>query len=172
MRKQMEEDGTEAAILKIVESDLDDDEKAEILASMISNKENAVQSSTSNKPDSKIAEASCNDCYECDECDCEDCNGTIEDVVAAVLPKGRSLNKPFRTPGKKKKFAVYTKNEKGNIIIVRFGDPDMDIKRDDPARRKNFRARHGCDKPGVKKWTPKYWSCRMWAKGQSVTDLT
>ena len=54
----------------------------------------------------------------------------------------KTLNKPFRTPGGPKKFSVYVKNEKGNVVKVNFGDPNMEIKRDDPARRKSFRARH------------------------------
>jgi len=57
----------------------------------------------------------------------------------------KRLNKPFRTPGGPKKFAVYVKNDKGNIVKVTFGDPNLSIKRDDPNRRKNFRARHNCD---------------------------
>lgn len=75
-----------------------------------------------------------------------------------------TLNKPFRTPGGPKKFAVYTKNESGNVVIVRFGDPRMKIKKSIPERRKSFRARHGCDTdPRAKdKTTPKYWSCRQW----------
>lgn len=77
--------------------------------------------------------------------------------------KQPKLNKPFRTPNGPKKFAVYVKNDKGNVVIVRFGDPNMEIKRDDPERRKAFRARHGCDNPGPH-WKAKYWSCRMWSK--------
>ena len=57
----------------------------------------------------------------------------------------KTLNKPFRTPKGPKKFSVYVKNEKGNVVKVNFGDPNMEIKRDDPDRRKNFRARHNCD---------------------------
>ena len=57
-----------------------------------------------------------------------------------------TLNDPFRLPdGKDSKFAVYVKNDKGNVIKVKFGDPDMEIKRDDPERLKSFRARHKCD---------------------------
>lgn len=78
------------------------------------------------------------------------------------LPKGRKLNKPFRTSGGPKKFAVYTKNDKGNVVIVRFGDPNMEIKRDDPGRKKNFRARHNCSSPGPK-YKARYWSCKMWS---------
>jgi hypothetical protein len=72
-----------------------------------------------------------------------------------------TLNKPFRTPSGPKKFAVYTKNGSGNVVIVRFGDPNMEIKRDDPARRRSFRARHKCDTPGPK-WKARYWSCKKW----------
>ena len=59
------------------------------------------------------------------------------DVTAAEY-QGRdvTLNKPFRTPGANKKFGVYTKNDSGNVVLVRFGDPNMEIKRDDPDRRK------------------------------------
>lgn len=72
-----------------------------------------------------------------------------------------TLNKPFRTPGGPKKFAVYTKNESGNVVIVRFGDPNMKIKKNIPSRRKSFRARHNCDNPGPK-WKARYWSCKAW----------
>lgn len=73
-----------------------------------------------------------------------------------------TLNKPFRTPGGPKKFAVYVRNDKGNVVKVTFGDPNMSIKRDDPERRKSYRARHGCSDPGPK-WKANYWSCKMWA---------
>lgn len=79
------------------------------------------------------------------------------------------LNKPFRTPSGPKKFSVYVKNEKGNVVKVNFGDPNMEIKRDDPERRKNFRARHNCDSPGPK-WKAKYWSCKFWST-PNVSDL-
>lgn len=82
----------------------------------------------------------------------------------------KTLNKPFRTPGGPKKFSVYVKNEKGNVVKVNFGDPNMEIKRDDPNRRKNFRARHNCDNPGPKT-KARYWSCKMWSK-KSVTQMT
>ena len=78
-----------------------------------------------------------------------------------------TLNKPFRTSGGPKKFAVYVKNSSGNVVIVRFGDPKMEIKRDDPARRKSFRARHNCDTANDKT-TPRYWSCYQWRAGTKV----
>ena len=80
---------------------------------------------------------------------------------------GKKLNNP--TSGDVKKYKVYVKNDKGNVVKVEFGDPNMSIKRDDPARRKAFRARHGCDTPGPK-WKAKYWSCKFWST-KSVTDL-
>ena len=75
--------------------------------------------------------------------------------------QGRSvkLGKPSR--GDVKKFKVYVKNEKGNTVKVNFGDPNMEIKRDNPARRKSFRARHNCDNPGPRT-KARYWSCKKW----------
>ena len=88
-----------------------------------------------------------------------------QDILKAK--EGKTLNKPFRTPGGPKKFSVYVKNEKGNVVKVNFGDPNMEIKRDDPNRRKNFRARHNCDNPGPKT-KARYWSCRQWRGGKKV----
>jgi hypothetical protein len=72
-----------------------------------------------------------------------------------------TLNKPFRTPDGPKKFSVYVKNEKNNVVKVNFGDPNMKIKKNIPERRKSFRARHNCDNPGPK-WKARYWSCKAW----------
>ena len=70
-------------------------------------------------------------------------------------------NKPKRPPGKSKKFAVLAK--KGNQIkLIRFGDPNMTIKKNNPKRRKSFRARHKCDTAPPSKLTARYWSCRKW----------
>ena len=80
------------------------------------------------------------------------------------------LNKPRRLSGDKKKFGVYVKNEKGNVVQVKFGDPNMDIKRDDPDKRRQFRARHNCDNPGPKH-KARYWSCKMWSS-RNVSDIT
>ena len=77
--------------------------------------------------------------------------------------KNPALNKPFRLPkGSNKKFGVYVKNDKGNTVLVKFGDPNMEIKRDNPERRKSYRARHNCSNPGPK-WKANYWSCKMWS---------
>lgn len=81
--------------------------------------------------------------------------------MAEYKGKKVTLNKPFKTPGESKKSAVYVKNEKGNVIKVRFGDPNMTIKKSDPARRKSFRARHNCANPGPKT-KARYWSCKAW----------
>jgi len=105
------------------------------------------------------------------------CNRYFEDKkgqnaeAAEYQGKKVTLNKPFRTSGGPKKFAVYVQNESGRVVIVRFGDPNMEIKRDDPQRRKNFRSRHNCDSPGPKT-KARYWSCRMWERSKSVTQLT
>jgi hypothetical protein len=77
--------------------------------------------------------------------------------------KGRKveLNKPFYTPGGPRKRAVYVTNDKGNVVKVGFGEPGMKIKKNNPARRRSFRARHNCDNPGPR-WKARYWSCRAW----------
>jgi hypothetical protein len=72
-----------------------------------------------------------------------------------------SLGKPFLTPGGPKKRSVYVKNAKGNVVKVNFGDPNMRIKKSNPARRKSFRARHNCSNPGPRD-KARYWSCRAW----------
>ena len=93
---------------------------------------------------------------------CEACKSLDEELElteAEYQGKKVTLNKPVR--GGSKKFYVYTKNEKGNVVKVSFGDPNMEIKRDNPARRKSFRARHNCADPGPK-WKARYWSCRAW----------
>lgn len=83
--------------------------------------------------------------------------------VRAAEYQGRKvqLGKPFRTPDGPKKRSVYVKNDKGNVVKVNFGDPNMKIKKSDPGRRKNFRARHNCDNPGPR-WKARYWSCKAW----------
>jgi len=91
----------------------------------------------------------------------------VELSAAEYKGKKVTLNKPFRTSGGPKKFAVYVKNSSGRVIIVRFGDPNMEIKRDDPARRKAFRDRHNCD-TAKDKTTPRYWSCYQWRSGAKV----
>ena len=70
------------------------------------------------------------------------------------------LGKPMR--GDVKKFKVYVRDPKTkNIKKVNFGDPNMKIKKSNPARRRSFRARHNCDNPGPRT-KARYWSCRKW----------
>ena len=69
------------------------------------------------------------------------------------------LGKPMK--GDVKKSKVYVRNEKGNVVKVEFGDPNMTIKKNIPARRKSFRARHRCDNPGPRT-KARYWSCKAW----------
>lgn len=74
--------------------------------------------------------------------------------------KFAGYNKPKRTPGGPKKFAVLAK-EGDKVALVRFGDPNMTIKKHIPERRKNFRARHNCDQK-KSKLSAGYWACKAW----------
>lgn len=102
---------------------------------------------------------------------CE-CNNLFVDLLteeSEYQGKKVKLNDPIRTPEGPKKFKVYVKNDKGNVVKVTFGDPNMEIKRDDPNRRKSFRARHNCANPGPK-WKARYWSCYQWRSGSKVNN--
>lgn len=101
--------------------------------------------------------------YEDEEDDTESPETVDTEDSYASEYQGRkvTLNKPFRTSNGPKKFAVYVRNESGNVVIVRFGDPNMTIKKNIPERRKSFRARHNCDNPGPK-WKARYWACKSW----------
>jgi hypothetical protein len=63
--------------------------------------------------------------------------------------------------GDTKKFKVYVKNPKGNVVKVNFGQKGARIKKDNAARRRSFRARHNCSNPGPRH-KARYWSCRKW----------
>ena len=93
----------------------------------------------------------------------EETNFVVGDLLTEAEYQGRkvTLNKPFLTPKGPKKRSVYVKNDKGNVVKVNFGDPNMRIKAYSPKHRKSFRARHNCDNPGPKD-SAKYWSCRAW----------
>jgi len=90
---------------------------------------------------------------------------TIKKVVAEATYKGKKvpLNKPMKGDVKKSKVFVDPDGD-GKAQKVNFGDKNMTIKKNDPERRKSFRARHGCDDPSVPKPKNKarYWSCRAW----------
>ena len=112
---------------------------------------------------SKLDEESC----------CEDCDNLYDHVIMEAEYQGKKvkLNDPIRTSeNPKKKFKVYVKNEKGKVVVVRFGDPNMGINRDDPERRKAFRARHSCDDNPGPKWKARYWSCYQWRAGAKVDN--
>ena len=85
-----------------------------------------------------------------------------------AIYKGRkeTLNKPTRiskgqTSYGKKKFQVFVKNKNDNVVRVTFGDPSMRIRKNEPSRRKSFRARHKCD-TAKDKTSARYWSCKKW----------
>jgi hypothetical protein len=69
------------------------------------------------------------------------------------------LGKPMQ--GDVKKFKVYVKNAKGNVVKVNFGQKGVKIKAKNPKRRSAYRKRHNCDNPGPR-WKANYWSCRKW----------
>ncbi len=69
------------------------------------------------------------------------------------------LGKPMQ--GDVAKSKVYVRKPNGKVVKVNFGDKNMRIKKSNPGRRKNFRARHNCDNPGPR-WKARYWSCRAW----------
>ena len=103
---------------------------------------------------------------------CEECEDLFDHVIMEAEYQGKKvkLNDPIRTSeNPNKKFKVYVKNEKGKVVVVRFGDPNMAINRDDPERRKSFRARHNCDDPGPKT-KARYWSCFQWRAGAKVDN--
>ena len=109
--------------------------------------------------------------YENIDKSCEECIFEHEQegiYEAEYQGKKVTLNDPIR--GGSKKFYVYVKNEAGKVIKVSFGDTTgLSIKRDDPARRKSFRARHNCDNPGPKT-KARYWSCYQWRAGAKVNN--
>jgi hypothetical protein len=141
--------------------------------------ERCMGNSTTNKdfPENKQRYAVCNNIWSKKK---EESSATVakigsDEYIFAEKKKEKNgnkpLNKPFRTPNGPKKFGVYVKNDKGNIVLVRFGDKNMEIKRDDPERRKAFRARHKCDTDRGPKWKSRWWACFTWQSGTSVTDI-
>ena len=82
-------------------------------------------------------------------------------VIDEAEYQGRKvkLGKPMQ--GDTKKFKVYVKNPKGNVVKVNFGQKGAKIKKNNPERRRSFRARHNCDNPGPRH-KARYWSCRKW----------
>lgn len=91
----------------------------------------------------------------------------VED--AEYQGKPVELNKPFSNKEGSSKYAVYVRNDKGNVVKVNFGDPDMEIRRDNPEARKSFRDRHNCSEK-TDRTKPGYWSCKFWST-KSVSEL-
>ena len=90
------------------------------------------------------------------------------DYISEEEYKGRKVQLGKIMQGDIKKFKVYVKNDKGNVVKVNFGfggksakGKRMVIKKNNPQRRKSFRARHNCDNPGPR-WKARYWACRTW----------
>ena len=81
--------------------------------------------------------------------------------------QGRKVKLGKIMQGDVKKFKVYVKNDKGNVVKVNFGQGGdakggtMRIRKDNPEARASFRARHNCDSPGPR-WKARYWSCKKW----------
>ena len=87
---------------------------------------------------------------------------TEEDILQEAKHRGKNvkLNKPFRTPGGPKKFAVYVKSKNGNVKKVTFGDPNLRVRNKNKGAAKSFRARHKCDQK-KDRTTAGYWSCNV-----------
>ena len=104
----------------------------------------------------------------------EDSYGSVEETIYSYTSlneaeyQGRKVKLGKIMQGDIKKFKVYVKNDKGKVVKVNFGfggksahGKRMVIKKNNPERRKSFRARHNCDNPGPR-WKPRYWACRSW----------
>ena len=100
----------------------------------------------------------------------EDAYGSTElvNLLNEAEYKGRKVKLGKIMQGDVKKFKVFVKNDKGKVVKVNFGfggksakGKRMTIKKNNPERRRSFRARHNCDNPGPR-WKPRYWACRTW----------
>jgi len=98
----------------------------------------------------------------------EETDFVVGDLINEAEYKGRKVRLGKIMQGDVKKFKVYVKNDKGNVVKVNFGfggksakGKRMTIKKNNPKRRKSFRARHNCDNPGPR-WKARYWACRTW----------
>ena len=104
----------------------------------------------------------------------EDLYGSVEETdyeynsLTEAEYQGRKVQLGKIMQGDIKKFKVYVKNDKGKVVKVNFGfggksakGKRMVIKKNNPKRRKSFRARHNCSNPGPR-WKPRYWACRTW----------
>jgi hypothetical protein len=106
--------------------------------------------------------------YEDDYGSVEETNFVVGDLLTEAEYQGRKVQLGKVMQGDVKKSKVFVKNDKGKVVKVNFGfggssahGKRMTIKKNNPERRKSFRARHNCDNPGPR-WKPRYWSCRAW----------
>ena len=98
----------------------------------------------------------------------ENTNFVSDDLINEAEYQGRKVQLGKIMQGDVKKSKVYVKNDKGKVVKVNFGfggksakGKRMVIKKNNPVRRRSFRARHNCDNPGPR-WKPRYWACRTW----------
>ena len=98
----------------------------------------------------------------------EETNFVVGDLLNEAEYQGRKVQLGKIMQGDIKKSKVYVKNDKGKVVKVNFGfggksakGKRMTIKKNNPARRKSFRARMNCDNPGPR-WKARYWACRTW----------
>lgn len=84
-----------------------------------------------------------------------------DETIDEAEYQGRKVKLGKPMAGDVKKFKVYVKNPKGNVVKVNFGQKGVKIKKDNPNRRRSFRARHNCDNPGPRH-KARYWSCKKW----------
>ena len=115
-----------------------------------------------------VNESNSNIIYEDEYGSVEETNFKVGGLLNEAEYQGRKVQLGKIIQGDVKKFKVYVKNDKGNVVKVNFGfggssakGKRMVIKKNNPARRKSFRARHNCDNPGPK-WKARYWACRTW----------
>lgn len=155
-------------LLNIVQKHIEDEvgrEEAEDLEKILNLSELSTMEDF-NSEEHKTLPADYQESYETDQF-CEACLSEYlekhKESLEEAEYQGRKVNlgKPFLTPDGPKKRSVYVKNDKGNVVKVNFGDPNMKIKKSDPERRKSFKARHNCDNPGPRT-KARYWSCKAW----------
>ena len=106
--------------------------------------------------------------YEDESGSVENTDFVCDNLLNEAEYQGRKVQLGKIMQGDIKKFKVYVKNDKGKVVKVNFGfggksakGKRMVIKKNNPARRKSFRARHNCANPGPR-WKPRYWACRTW----------
>ena len=106
--------------------------------------------------------------YEDEDGSVQNTNFESTNLLNEAEYQGRKVQLGKIMQGDIKKFKVYVKNDKGKVVKVNFGfggksakGKRMVIKKNNPARRKSFRARMNCDNPGPR-WKPRYWACKSW----------